>query len=808
MKKFALGLLAVGAVCALGFAACKQNETSESTAGLPVEKEEAVRVKISYDEKTGEISWEPIALAKEYKITVTYYLGEETSVTTEETSYVWPLKSGVSLLKVVALDENGKELAVGVKTTQLEVDIGAPDKPTGLAYTATTGVLSWDETENAESYYIQAKSITNSAFVLEETLTTSTASNIKLDLPAGIYKLSVSAVSDSGARGYAETIEWASYDIPDFNTDSDGDGIYHLLDFEDERVLELVRDANYREWATGVIDKVEYGVETKDGGTNSKMLAIKQKNVKNADGADVNYFGGITLRFPEQIEFGSIRFDAYRNNYVGFGIMFEDDNGVQVNSSIAWDETESYNRLHTYTVTMDSLLEKEEAFAGVREITFYSRNGKWCDFYFDNLCYDPVGEIGDIAISEDRKTISWDEVIGADGYILKVNGEEKYNGEDTQVTLPSAYDSECAYVELAVMKGENVVRTAEKLLVCYCNVCDGFGEAVGGVENAYYLADFTKHGYENNIVAEAGGSHAFVNANHLEYTSMDDWSNVVSYTLPSAIQSTAKLANVYFTIKRVVGSFPVWIYETSGRYIKANLGEWNQADIDAAGDEWTTLKVSSYTVYDANGTELVGETWDGTIAKLVFRNGNIPNGVAPTYKVKNVYYTTYPENFDELKAGTTNEYYVADFTKNSYAYCMQANNGTYEFVENSHLQYSSTDDWSGIVTYELPYAITGAASLKFTMKAVQGNIIVRVYQTNGNYMYINFRNGYAQASTDWICEDTSDINIAHEVRDANGTKIDGVKWDGTVTKIVFWQSGVTTPTYQIQSITYTKAVTE
>ncbi|MBQ4053776.1 MAG: hypothetical protein IJD33_05505, partial [Clostridia bacterium] len=464
----------------------------------------------------------------------------------------------------------------------------------------------------------------------------------------------------------------------------------------------------------------------------------------------------------------------------------------------------SYNRLHTYTVTMDSLLEKEEAFAGVREITFYSRNGKWCDFYFDNLCYDPVGEIGDIAISEDKKTISWEEVIGADGYILKVNSEEVYNGEDTQCTLPNAYDSECAYVELAVKKGESVVRTAEKLLVCYCNACNGFKEEVNGVANAYYLADFTKHGYENNIVAEAGSSYQFINGSHVQYTNQDDWSNAVTYTLPTPITSADKLQSLYFTIQRIVGSFTARIYETSGRYAYVNLGSWNQAEVDAANGEWITLKAKEFDLYDANGTELVGETWDGTIEKIVLRQGNIPGGVAPVYSLRNIYYAAYPENFDELKSGTANEYYLADFSNVSYAACMEANNGTYEFVENSHLQYSSTDDWSGIATYTLPYEITGATSLKFTMKAVQGNICVRVYQTDGNYMYINFRGGYAQASADWICEDTSDINISHSMRTPENTELVGETWDGTVSKIVFWQSGITAPTYQIQSITYTK----
>lgn len=812
-KRFLIVALALTA-CFSTFAACELFESETPNAGVPVDKEQAVSVAVSYDLATGVISWESVATAKEYAVLVSYYRGETTEIKTTETSYKWPLKAGVSLIKVTALDENGKELAIGVKNMELQVDVGAPEKPTAVSYDGATGTLSWTAPENAASYKIGATSITNPDFKLDESLTTSSTASIELDLPAGIYNLSVSALSATGAKGLSETIEWASYEIPDFNTDNDGDGVYSLLDFEEEGVLELARSSTYSEWIA-TVDEVGYSVAdewaTDESGENtaatpSKMLALKQETVLNTNGDAVNYFGGVTIRLPEQIEFGSIRFEAYRNCWVGFGVMFEDDNGVQVKTTIVYDETASHFKLNAYTVSMSELLAQDEDFRGVREITFYSRNGKEGNFYFDNLCYDPVGEIEEITLAEDKQTLSWNEVIGADGYKVWVNGEEVYDGENTSVALPKAYDAECAYVKIAVKKGENeAIRTAEKLVACYCDVCDGFNSAVSGVENGYYLADFTKHGYQNNLAAQGVGSYEIVNASHVEYTSGDDWSEIMTYTLPTAIEKTAKVASVNFTIQRVVGSFTVRIYEKSGRYAYANLGAWNQEEVDAAAGEWITVKPQSFEIRSADGVALDGETWDGTIAKIVFCHANNTNGVAPVYSVKNVYYTVDTTNFGEQKTGT-DEYYLADFSVAGYESYLAAK-GTTTYTMNDYLDIEHTAFYSGgEVRYTLPKKVAAADVATITVR-------LKVFNLDIGYGYVYL---YDETGTG-LQTMTEGGTYITKAKDGDWLTItfalDETAWSGkSLASIGFGARTITNSNenyiFQVDEVTYTKAVTE
>ena len=817
-KRFLIAALALSA-CFSTFAACDLFEGKDPNLGLPVEKEETVSITLSYDLESGIISWDAVAAAKEYSVLVSYYRGETTEVKTSATSYEWPLKAGVSLIKVTALDENGKELAIGVKNMELDVAVGAPAAPTALSYDRATGTLSWTAPENAASYLINATGITDPTFVLDNSLTASQTTSAKLDLPSGIYLLSVSALSDKGAQGYATTIEWASYEIPEFNEDTDGDGVYTLFDFEDEGVLELARPSDYSEW-TATVDEVGYDVVeewvTDESGENtaatpSKMLAVKQEEVLDSDGNAINYFGGVTIRLPEQIEFGSISFDAYRDCWVGFGVMFEDENGEQANTFISWDETASRFKLAYYTVTMSELLAQNPKLTGVREITFYSRNGKAGNFYFDNVCYDPVGEIEEISLAEDKKTLTWNEVIGADGYKVWVNGVEVYDGENTSVELSKAYDTECAFVEIAVKKGDNEsIRTAEKLVACYCDVCDGFNEAVVGVENGYYVADFTKHGYENNLAADGVGSYTIVNASHVEYTSTDDWSSIMTYALPTAIEGV-KIASLNFTIQRIVGSFTIRIYETGGRYAYANLGAWNQVEVTAADGEWITIKPQSFDIYAANGTKLEGETWDGTIAKIEFRHANNTNGVAPIYSVKNVYYTVDTTNFGDKKTGT-DEYYLADFSVAGYESYLTAK-GTTTYTMDGYLDIEHTAFYSdGEVRYVLPKKIAVAEIATVTVRLKVCNLdigfgYVYLYDETGacvqtmteNCTYITYEKGQ-----EWL-------TVTFDLSEANCNE--NKTWSGkSLTSIGFGARTIKNDNadyiFQVDEVTYTKAVTE
>ncbi len=430
-KKMTFLCLSLATLLSFGFAACEKPSNNN-----PITFIEQTAMTLSYDETIGTISWEEVTDAKKYVIIINLREDNE-SITYETTElfYEITLKAGISLITVKALDSDGNEIGLGAKTVSLEFDFGAPNAPENLVYDASTGVLSWDASEHAAKYTVTAMSYTDETYSKEEIVS---ETSVQLSLGTGVYGIEVLGETSSGAKGATSYLEWASYTDENFNTDVDNDGVYNIISFENEGILELSRKSDYKGWDTGVIRQdatasITNDPVAEDNATAEKVLLLSQPT------SESSYFEGVTFRLSKQIpieSLGILSFEVYRTTGNTVGVMYEDENGVQVNRAFSWSNVAGTDALNTYqrwgkiTTTAEALLKQNQSFAGIKEITFYANNATGGDYYFKNVQYDPLGDVSEITYDKESRTVSWNAVRNAVEYVLEIDGETVYIGAD------------------------------------------------------------------------------------------------------------------------------------------------------------------------------------------------------------------------------------------------------------------------------------------------------------------------------------------------------------------------------------------
>ncbi|MGN1062012.1 MAG: hypothetical protein ACI4RO_02695, partial [Candidatus Scatosoma sp.] len=242
----------------------------------------------------------------------------------------------------------------------------------------------------------------------------------------------------------------------EFDTDENNDGVIDLFKFNDISATEIVYSGEYAEWASAalstatakIVDRTtlsDFTAETTDGAL--EILAPEH---------DKGAMSGITICLPKAVSVGVLRFDLNRQTGATTGIMLSDGKGHTayyggLGDKVAWTCWE------TVSVDITEFLKNNPDLECVREIGIYLRSTKGGAHYIDNLCYETLGNVGDISYDAEKKTLSWDKVYGATEYVVKQDGTELYRGAETSVILSEALDKDDAItctVTLEAIGGE------------------------------------------------------------------------------------------------------------------------------------------------------------------------------------------------------------------------------------------------------------------------------------------------------------------------------------------------------------------
>ena len=451
VKRFSVSLLVVllTAVLAMTVVGCADRSSPEQPSAEPV------AITLQYDETSGLLSWGAVENAEKYTVSVARN-GEPTKtqeVTETKTTLI--LQAGDSHVTVTAYSKEGTELGMGRKIITLTVDIGAPEAPTGLKYDKTSGVLSWNATENAVKYSVSVTSpIGNDVPAAVETGTP----ECKLDLGKGVYEISVSAISESDAESETSVLSYRSYIDEHFAEQIGETDFYRILDFEEENVLDAARQSDFKEWGelSSCVYAISDTVNTQttadsdgDGEADISDLGNKMyervaaasnvlelEQIKNESG---NYFAGVTINLQEKIvDFGRLYYDLYRGNWSPAGVMVDDGEGNRVVVTVDYDDSATDFQWATKSITKSAILKSAPNFTGIEEITFYFRNtnGGW--IYFDNVKFDKtdLGDIGGLDYSKRDKKFVWDAVESATEYELYIDGaEEPFVTDENEVDM-------------------------------------------------------------------------------------------------------------------------------------------------------------------------------------------------------------------------------------------------------------------------------------------------------------------------------------------------------------------------------------
>lgn len=560
-KKFLLLLLAC--VCVAGFFACAK--TAENRL-------ESVSMTLSYNEETGVVSWNAASGADKYEVEVLMRYAEEPDrYETEDTNYALVLKKGVSLVSVRALAE-GSEVGFGSVIVTLETDFGAPSAPDGIEYDKVTGKLCWNPVEGATEYKVTAKKLIGE----EEYISINTREpNVSLDITAGVYEFGIVAIDADGRESLPSVEEWASFTDADLQKELGG-GMYNLLNFEDEKILELQGPSDYREWDTASLGEARVATTCElrelvysEGEYGYTPIAVAESAVLEIGVAsDEAVFAGVTFRLPKIIKFGTFYFDVFRACGSSCGVMVGDGNGNEVPIAVNWDDADSFRQWNTMSVTFSSLREKSPEFAGIREITFYGRSTKTGNFYFDNVRYDMinVGTLGEnVAYDRVGRTLSWSEVQSAEYYEITV-GNEKYTSQTNSVVLDKELSGGETTVTIKAVNGDS---EREKSYIVEMPV---FNEEKAGEKGTFVLADFTSGSYAAYL---SGSPETTQNkeTGELAVVYSATWENGgLTYNFPAAIDaSDMQTLEIRFKGDGADSRLIIYLYDEQGRSCYVNL---------------------------------------------------------------------------------------------------------------------------------------------------------------------------------------------------------------------------------------------
>lgn len=566
-KKFlaCLGLICLSVIIALTAVGCTDNEEEKP----PVT--ETVTIELSYDAESGILSWTAVENAAKY--TVNVIKSGETPVTKEvtENKIALELKNGSTRVTVTAFDSGSAELGVGSKIITLEVDFGAPVKPANLKYDKTNGKLTWDASEGADKYLVNVTSITDAEFVILNAEVTETEK--QLDLSGGIYEISVYAVSAGGAKGETSVIEYRSFTDGNFGAEIGETGFYRILDFEDENVLEISRQSDYIEWASGVLGSCVYGIsqeivinasidEDGDGEpdrnengnivyerepSESKILELEQ--IVRESGTS---FAGATFNLQEKItDFGRLYFDVYRATGSSVSVMLDDGEGHSATIPVEWNHNASWYNWSTVSLTKSAIMNKAPEFTGIKEITFYFRNANGGRVYFDNVRFDKtdLGDLGGITYSKKDTKFVWDAVESAARYELYIDGaEEPSVSETAELVLTEPLAAGNHSVKLVAINGEY---KREKTVEFFVDKDARFDVPVEEGSDEFILAAFDTNEYLPYLKPNGGYAPKYtVNDGVVEATFTHSWVNgALNYEFPQTIDGkTIYKLNIRFKV--------------------------------------------------------------------------------------------------------------------------------------------------------------------------------------------------------------------------------------------------------------------
>ena len=433
---FAL-LLALVAAFAAGCSGEKTPPVTPPEQDGATSTAEPASITVTYDNETGAASWTAVENATKYVVNVNLRHENDVYATYETTglSQALPLKQGISLITVTAY--NGQtEIGNGALTVELSLDFGHPDQPGDVAYNAADGVLTWSPAERAVRYRVTVKGITNKNFLFEaETEQTSQA----VPLAGGVYAFSVVGLGGGGSAGPAAEFEYATFTAAEFDTDSDEDGLFDLFLFNDAGVADLMYSGEYREWASVVTQPATISIVDRatlaepEGDLTDGALSVFVPSMTSA------VMSGATIRLPEALSVGTLHFDLYRDGGNTTGVMLADEAGhvayYGTSDAFAWMKWE------TISIDISAFLAKNPDLGNIREIGFYLRSTKGDEtHYIDNLRYERIGGLGDVAYDTESRTLSWDAVFGATSYVVRQGETELYRGADTSVVLERPLD--------------------------------------------------------------------------------------------------------------------------------------------------------------------------------------------------------------------------------------------------------------------------------------------------------------------------------------------------------------------------------
>ena len=523
-----------------------------------------VEITVSYNEETGIASWDAVEGATSYSVGVTLAGGSATSETTAQTSMQLYLLSGMNVISVRAL-RGDTELGTGILRVTLTRDFGAPAAPTGLSYDGQK--LTWTASENAAKYNITVSSLTDITLSVSTSVTTN---SYELDRAIGIYDFTVQAESSIGKKSEAVPYSWWSQtQIPGWDTPIAQSDRIKLLDFEDDRVLELMGASIWKGWDSASVSTDATAALVNDiSGSDSKVLEIDAPAT-----VDTRFFGS-TLYLPEPVPtFGMMYIDVMRTSGDGFAIVFWDEDGNSAAISRDYSYSEFYEKWSELAISYDELMEKTPYLGEIVAITFSSYNGKRGQYYFDNLEYTVLGPIGELEYDYANQTLNWTAVTNAESYSLIIDGGNPITGITTNSYKPSTALSDGAHtVELTAHYGATSrVKSFDIYVLDWDAELDSFGKETEADSGEYIIADWSELLYIKYLSAyNAGNAPSDYRVNtaggSIEIDFKKDWSTgTLYYEFPQSLDVAKLLTVKFYDVTSATCAYLV--FEDGNRYL-------------------------------------------------------------------------------------------------------------------------------------------------------------------------------------------------------------------------------------------------